>query len=113
MRVPILRGLMMAMLTLVTNSGVAFAGSFEDAQAAYLRGDYATALPIYKRLAAQGDRTAQDILGTFYLYGLGVPQDDVRAYMWRSIGKLFDLSVLAYNMGSAKVEACAENGEAL
>ena len=104
LREPHFHALMIAMVTLVVSYRIVFAGSLEDAQTAYLRGDYATALPIYKRLAAQGDRTAQDILGTFYLYGLGVPPDDVRAYMWRSIGKLFDLSVLAHNMGPAKVE---------
>ena len=44
MRVSILRGLMIAILTLVASNGVAFTGPLEDWRAAYHRGDYATAL---------------------------------------------------------------------
>jgi hypothetical protein len=50
---------MIAILTLVASNGVAFAGPLEDWQAAYDRGDYATALQFIKPLAAQGDAAAQ------------------------------------------------------
>jgi TPR repeat protein len=38
------------------------------------------------RLAAdQGDANAQNALGHFYAAGLGVPRDEVAAYMWFSL----------------------------
>ena len=61
---------------------VASAGPLEDGQAAYDRGDYATALRLWRPLAEQGDAKAQFRLGEMYQTGHGVPQDYVRAYMW-------------------------------
>ena len=82
MRVLILRGLMIAMLTFVVSSGVAVAGPFEDAQAAYARGDYATALQLYKLLATGGNVGAQNDLGVMYEKGQGVPKDYGEAVKW-------------------------------
>jgi hypothetical protein len=59
MRVSILRGMMIAILTLVVSNRVAFGGPLEDGRAAYDRGDYATAL----RLITGGG--GQDILGRY------------------------------------------------
>jgi hypothetical protein len=39
----------------------------------------------YEKAAAQGDADAQFSLGLMYAIGDGVPQDDVRAYMWWSL----------------------------
>jgi TPR repeat protein len=75
MRVPIIRGLMIATVALAVSNGVAFAGPYEDAQAAIDRGDYATSLQLMKPLAEQGEATAQNNLGWMYQYGLGVRQD--------------------------------------
>ena len=36
----------------------------------------------YKMAAAQGDWKAQSNLGVMYAQGLGVKQDDIKAYMW-------------------------------
>jgi TPR repeat protein len=59
------------------------AGSPEhDAIAAYRRGDYATALRLYRPLAYQGDALSQSILGTMFSYGQGVPQDYAEAMKW-------------------------------
>ena len=60
----------------------AVAGQFENATAAYERGDYATALQLLQPLAEQGDATAQYNLGIMYAtrdvcrqsYQLVVPQ---------------------------------------
>ena len=38
-----------------------------------------------KRLAEQGDPLAQTLLGAMYDEGEGVPQNDVRAYVWFSV----------------------------
>ncbi len=49
---------------------------FEDAKAAYDRGDYATALRLLRPLAELGNAAAQHYLGKMYADGMGVPQDD-------------------------------------
>jgi len=51
------------------------AGPFEDASAAYDKGDYATALRLWLPLAKQGDAIAQFNLGQVYVNRLGVPKD--------------------------------------
>jgi uncharacterized protein len=68
-----------AVLALV---GAARSGPYEDAFTAYDQGDYATAIPIYRTLADQGDAYAQRTLGIMYDMGRGVPQDYVEAMKW-------------------------------
>jgi TPR repeat protein len=58
------------------------AGPFEDATAAFRKGDYATALRLFRPLADQGYAPAQYILGVQYALGQGVPKDFVRVHMW-------------------------------
>jgi TPR repeat protein len=55
--------------------GNAAASPFEDGDAAYRDGDYATALRILRPLADQGNAEAQAKLGLMYLGGEGLPQD--------------------------------------
>jgi TPR repeat protein len=57
----------------------AMAGPLEDGEAAYHKGDYATALQIFRPLAEQGDAAAQVQLGVMYENGLGVPLDYAQA----------------------------------
>ena len=52
----------------------AWAG-FNEGVAAYKRGDYATALHEFRRLAEQGHAKAQHNLRFMYRKGRGVPQD--------------------------------------
>ena len=54
-----------ALLLLVTISGAAYAGTLEDAEKAVRKGDYATAIPMYRSLAEKGDVSAQMRLGFF------------------------------------------------
>ena len=49
---------------------------------AYYRGDYATALRVYKAHAALGNADAQLSLGSMYYRGKGVPQDYAEAVKW-------------------------------
>jgi len=58
------------------------AGTLEDATAAFARGDYATALPLLRPLADQGDAQAQAVLGFMYDGGLGVARDYREAAKW-------------------------------
>jgi len=59
-----------------------FGGQFEDAKAAYERGDYEMAYRLVKPLADQGEAEAQFSLGVLYYEGKGVPQDYVEAVNW-------------------------------
>ena len=61
------------------------AGPFEDGSAAYERGDYATALMVYRPLADKGDAKAQYNLGIMYDTGQGVSQDYVQAHKWYNL----------------------------
>src|SRR3989304_3508082 len=61
------------------------AEQMKDADAAYLRGDYATAFDLLKPLAEQGNPLAQHNLGAMYERGEGVPQDYVMAHMWYNL----------------------------
>src|SRR4029450_3665784 len=58
------------------------AGPFEDAAAAYGKGDYATALQLFRPLADQGTARAQAVLGVMYANGQGVPKSDTEAMKW-------------------------------
>jgi len=49
-----------ALLMLVSIPGAAYAGSLEDAEKAVRKGDYATAISIYRSLAEKGDVSAQN-----------------------------------------------------
>ncbi len=58
------------------------AGMFEDAEAAVRRGDYVTALRLYRSLADQGDAHSQVKVGVIYALGKAVKQSDVEAVKW-------------------------------
>jgi hypothetical protein len=79
---PMKRLLLAVMIALPLSVGVAWAGPFEDAQAAYERGDYVIAAQIYQILAKQGNVAARYNLGSMYTEGKGVAQDDVEAVKW-------------------------------
>jgi TPR repeat protein len=57
-----------------------------------MRGDDAEAVKWWRLAAEQGDAWAQVLLGARYLYGEGVPQDDVTAHMWASIADINGLA---------------------
>lgn len=63
-------------------AATAFAGPFEDGDAAYQRGDYAAALAILRPLAEQGDASAQHDLAIMSLNGRGVPKNEAEALLW-------------------------------
>jgi len=61
------------------------AGDFEDGVAAYKAGDNQKAFRLWKSLAEQGDAGAQFNLGLTYATGQGVPENNVKAYVWISL----------------------------
>jgi hypothetical protein len=72
---------------------------FDEGVAAYLRGDYATALRLWRPLAEQGDADAQARLGLLYDLGKGVPQDDAEAVKWYRKAADQGLAPAQFNLG--------------
>jgi len=71
-----------ASFMVVALAGAAVCGSFDDALAAAARGDYVTALRLWRSLADEGDADAQYNLGVMYNNGDGVSQDYAEAMKW-------------------------------
>lgn len=55
----------------------------QEADAAFTRGQYYAAMPIYQKLADAGDSTAMAVIGTMFEHGgEGVPKDIWQAFQW-------------------------------
>ena len=78
----ILRKVFLALAIMLALPVPADAGPVEDALTAAKRGDYATALRLWRPLAEQGDAVAEYFLGFMYREGYGVPQDYAEAVKW-------------------------------
>ena len=63
-------------------AGPVVAGPLEDGDAAYGKGDYATALRLLQPFADKGNASAQNNLGLMYDFGRGVTQDYAAAVSW-------------------------------
>ena len=72
----------LALLATLPGAPVAAGQTFDEAVAAYDRGDYVTAVRGFLVHAEQGDATAQYKLGVMYNYGWGVPEDHAEAVKW-------------------------------
>ncbi|HEY1475024.1 MAG TPA: tetratricopeptide repeat protein [Pseudolabrys sp.] len=77
-----LRATLAASLMLAAIAGAAIAGPFEDGVDAANRGEFQTALRIFRPLAEKGHAGAQSALGYMYEYAQGVPQDYVASEKW-------------------------------
>ena len=74
---------LLAVVLFVALTGTAIAGPFEVGQAAFQRGDYATALRLWLPLARRGIVAAQHNVAVIYdSGGRGVPRDEVEAVRW-------------------------------
>ena len=58
------------------------AGALEDGIAAFEKHDFNTAVRLIEPLADQGNVEAEYFMGTFYMYGHGVPMDPPQATTW-------------------------------
>ena len=63
-------------------AGPTIARPLDDAEAAYKRGDYATAYRLFKPLAENGLAEAQNRICHMYTYGKGVSQNYSEAMIW-------------------------------
>jgi hypothetical protein len=91
-----LRQAIAPILLLLSIAAPVAAGPLEDGNAAYKRGDYATAMRILRPLADQGDGMAEATVGLMYQHNFGVPLDFVTAYMWFSLGAAHGDSLAAF-----------------
>jgi TPR repeat protein len=96
---PTLRAALVAWLMVAIITGTAIAGPLEDAEAAYERGDYATAMRIFRPLAEDGDAIAQYYLGALYDKGQGVPQDYAEATKWYGRSSEQGFSIAQHSLG--------------
>jgi TPR repeat protein len=71
-----------ALILGVGTAGFAAAEPFEDGYDAVTRGDYATAMRLWRPLAEQGGAIAHYNLGLMYYRGEGVPQNYASALIW-------------------------------
>jgi uncharacterized protein len=118
-----------ALLALFTSlTAPVAAGPIEDADVAYKRGDYATALRLWRPFADQGNWAVQFDLGIIYSLGQGVPQDYAAAARWfrkaaeqgfaRAQSKLGAMYILGQGVPQNSAEAvkwlrnAAEQGDA-
>lgn len=74
--------LLVALAFLLAVQLTALADDWKDGNAAFNRGDYATALELLRPLAEHGHPGAQAMLGVLYEHGYGVPQDYGEAAKW-------------------------------
>src|SRR5260221_9427782 len=76
-----LAGLLFGAL-LVLLAGTAFAGSLRDAVASYDRGDYVTAMQLFRPYADEGHAGGQTAVARMYQKGQGVTRDYAEAARW-------------------------------
>ena len=104
----------LALLATLPGMPVAAGQAFDEAVAAYGRGDYATAVRVFLVHAEQGDASAQFSLGVMYANGEGVLKDEAEAVRWARLAAeqgdadaQFSLGVMYANglLGALKDEA--------
>jgi hypothetical protein len=78
-----IRDVVAALLLCVGIAGSVVAGPLEDGAAALERGDYATAMQLWRPLAEQGDTVVQALLWLMYANDAGVPE----TMQWRHESK--------------------------
>jgi hypothetical protein len=78
--------LCLTLAVLLGRAGEVWSADFRKGFGAEQRGDFATALREWKPLAKQGNAGAQFGLSVKYAFVNGVPQDNVYACMWGSLG---------------------------
>lgn len=78
-----LRSVCIAIFLMVSICAGLSAADYRDGITALHRGDYASAVTVFRLLAEQGDARAQNALAYLYQRGLGVSKDEELAEHWR------------------------------
>jgi TPR repeat protein len=101
-----LKHILAALVLVVAFAAPASTGPLDDANAAYLRGDYASAFRLFGPVANEGNADAQYALGFMYDHGQGVPQNYAEAAKWWRLAADQGNTFAQYNLGTLY-----ENGE--
>jgi uncharacterized protein len=99
-----LRKLLSAVLVATAFAPPAIGGPLEDGVAAYQAKAYSKAAEFWRPLAEKGDSAAQYLLGSLYLDGKGVEQDDATAFMWFQRAANQGDARAQYNLGASYAE---------
>ncbi len=94
-----MRRILAGLVLILTLTGAAVAGPFEDGMAAHERSDYATALRLWRPMAEQGHADAQHNLGVMYGKGQGVPQDYAEAVKWYRLAAAQGVAMTQLELG--------------
>jgi uncharacterized protein len=78
----IMRSMIGVFVAVLFSASSAFAGDKYDCLDAYNGQNYTEALRLCRPLAEQGEFAAQNVLGSMYLKGRGVSQNDFEAAKW-------------------------------
>ena len=89
----------LALLATLPGIPVAAGQTFDEAVAAYGRGDYATAVRGFLVHAEQGDASAQFNLGVMYANGRGVLKDEAEAVRWSRLAAEQGHADAQFNLG--------------
>jgi uncharacterized RDD family membrane protein YckC len=76
----------------------------EDGWAAYNRGDYTTALRVFRALADRGDTDAQNNIGFMYANGQGVATNYAEAVKWYRLAAEAGYAIAQSNLGAMYVD---------
>jgi TPR repeat protein len=98
--------LLLAIIYLLGTSSFAASNPFDDASAAYERGDYVQGIQLFRQLAAKGHQWAQRRLGLIYAEGKGVPQDYREAVKWYRLA-----AVQGYTPAQSSLALAYEKGQ--
>jgi TPR repeat protein len=82
----------------------AVADALDDGVAAYREHDYEKAVQLLQPFAEKGNAGAQYLLGTLYMEGKGVEQDDKTAVMWYQRAANQGDASAQYNLGASYAE---------
>ena len=93
--------LLLAILYFLGTSSFAASNPFDDASAAYERGDYVQAMKLFRQLAEQGHQWAQRRVGLMYAEGKGAPQDYQEAVKWYRLAAAQRNTQAQYSLGLA------------
>jgi TPR repeat protein len=97
--------LLMLWLVCLAGSGLAqTVNPYEEADAAYARGDFPNALKIFRALAADGDAVAQFNLGVMLDFGQGTAADQVQAAGWYRKAAAQGHGAAQFNLGGLYLE---------
>ena len=96
--------LVLAIVCFPNAISIAASSPFDEASAAFERGDYVQAVKLFRVLAEKGHQWAQRRLGSMYAEGNGVPQDYQEAVKWYRIAAVQGYAPAEYRLGAAYEE---------